>query len=195
MCFTRQATLCKANTIDQIQTEAKHTPWSFVIARKRKATHTQTASRGRTGIVTTMVSARAAALVGITWMLLLLLLMDLVGMLMMTTVMPVRHIRIFVAVKQVDTSTASPCSPRGLGQVRHAVGVMLMLVSQTTTPTRVTAFHGRIVASCHGTRGTRIAVRLTKLVGRRWQVGPHHAAGIVVIVLLCHDSIDRSLAL
>jgi hypothetical protein len=154
-----------------------------------------------------MVSACAAALVvaiaivAIAWMLLLLLLlMNLVGMLMMTTVMPlvsmrmVRNIRIFVAVKQVDTSTAIPCSPRRLGQVGHAVGVMLMLVTQTTTP-GVTAFHGRIVTSCHGTRGARIAVRLTKLVGRRRQVGPHHAAGIVVIVLLCHHSIDGSLAL
>jgi hypothetical protein len=129
----------------------KHTPWSFMMTRKREATHTQTASRGRTGIVTTMVSVRAAALVVAIvarGLLLLLLLMDLVGMLMMTTGMPlisvrmVRNIRIFVAVKQVDTSTAIPCSPRGLCQVGHAVavGVMLMLVTQTTTP-GVTAFH------------------------------------------------------
>jgi hypothetical protein len=98
-----------------------------------------------------MVSVRAAALVVAIvarGLLLLLLLMDLVGMLMMTTGMPlisvrmVNNIRIFVAVKQVDTSTTIPWSPRGLCQVGHAVtvGVMLMLVTQTTTP-GVTAFH------------------------------------------------------
>jgi hypothetical protein len=152
-----------------------------------------------------MVSVRAAALVVAIvarGLLLLLLLMDLVGMLMMTTGMPlisvrmVNNIRIFVAVKQVDTSTAISCSPWGLCQVGHAVtvGVMLMLVTQTTTP-GVTAFHGRIVASRHGTRGARITVRLTKLIGRRRQVGPHYAIGIVVIALLCYHSVDRSLAL
>ena len=195
----RDDTLQKTNNN---QTKPKHTPWSFVIARKRKATHTQTASRGRTGIVATMVSTCAAALVvaiaivAIAWMLLL----NLVGMLMMTTVMPlvpmrrVRNVRIFVAVKQVDTSTAIPCSPRRLCQVGHAVGVMLMLVTQTTTP-GVTAFHGRIVTSCHGARGARIAVRLAKLVGRRRQVSSHHSTRLVVIVLLCHHSIDGSLSL
>jgi hypothetical protein len=77
------------------------------------------------------------AIVGIArvLLLLLLLLMDLVGVLMMTTVMPlismrmVRNISIFVAVKQVDTTTAIPRSPRGLCEVGHAVGVMLMLVT------------------------------------------------------------------
>jgi hypothetical protein len=149
-----------------------------------------------------MVPARAAALVvtiGIAWVLvmgLLLLLMELVGMLMMTAMMTlismrmVRNIRIFVSIKQVDTPTAIPWSPRGLCEIGHAVGVML-LVTQTTT--RMTAFHGRIVTSSYGTRGTRIAVRLTKLIGRRRQVSPHHA-GIIAIALR-HHSVDSSLAL
>jgi hypothetical protein len=132
-------------------------------------------------MIPTRAAALVVAIVVVAWvknvrLLLLLMMMTL----MMTTVMTV--MAVFISVKQVGTITANaiPWSPRGLWIVGHAV---VVLVAVTT---RMTAFHGRIVASCHGTRGARIAIGSTKLIGRRRQI---------IRIILRHYSVDSSLAL